>query len=47
MILKLGVKHLGMELYKVYINHDPGMTFYGKVNKVSHALEWEKIGKCN
>ena len=26
MILKLGVKHLGMELYKVYINHDPGMT---------------------
>ena len=33
MILKLGVKHLGMELYKVYINHDPGMTLtYGKVN---------------
>ena len=30
MILKLGVKHLGMELYKVYINHDPGMTLtYG------------------
>ena len=26
MILKLGMKHLGMELYKVYINHDPGMT---------------------
>ena len=26
MILKLGVKHLGMELYKVFINHDPGMT---------------------
>ena len=26
MILKLGVKHLEMELYKVYINHDPGMT---------------------
>ena len=26
MILKLGVKRLGMELYKVYINHDPGMT---------------------
>ena len=25
-ILKLGMKHLGMELYKVYINHDPGMT---------------------
>ena len=26
MILKLGVKHLGIKLYKVYINHDPGMT---------------------
>ena len=26
MILILGVKHLGMELYKVYINHDPGMS---------------------
>ena len=26
MILKLGVKHLGMELYKVCINRDPGMT---------------------
>ena len=36
MILKLGLKHLGKELYKVYINHDAGMTltylFYGKVN---------------
>ena len=26
MILKLGVKHQVMELYKVYINHDHGMT---------------------
>ena len=26
MILKLGMKHKGKELYKVYINHDPGMT---------------------
>ena len=35
MILKLGVKHQWLELYKVYINHDPGMTltyFYSKVN---------------
>ena len=50
MILKLGVKHLGMELYKVYINHDPGMTltyFMTRSTYVSHALEWEKIGKCN
>ena len=26
MILKLGMKHQGIELYKVYMNHDPGMT---------------------
>ena len=50
MILKLGVKHLGMELYKVYINHDPGMTltyFTARSISVSHAFEGEKIGKCN
>ena len=26
MILKLGMKHQAMELYKVFINNDPGMT---------------------
>ena len=26
MILKLGMKNQGEELYKVYINHDPGVT---------------------
>ena len=26
LILKLGMKHQAMELYKVYINHDPWMT---------------------
>ena len=26
MILKLGMKHQAIELYKVCINHDPGMT---------------------
>ena len=25
-ILKLGMKHQAMELYKVYINHDPWIT---------------------
>ena len=25
MILKLGVRHLGMELYKVNINHNPDL----------------------
>ena len=45
MILKLGVKRLGMELYKVYIIYDPGMTltyFTARSPEVSHALEWEK-----
>ena len=32
MILKLGMKHQAMELYKVCINHDPGM---GKNRKMS------------
>ena len=26
MIFKLGMKHQAIELYKVCINHDPGMT---------------------
>ena len=26
LLLKLGMKHQGEALYKVYINHDPGMT---------------------
>ena len=32
MILKLGMKHQGMELYKVYISHEPetNMTFIVK-----------------
>ena len=48
MILKLGVKHLGMKLYKVYINHDPGMSltyFTARSTLVSHALEWVKNRK--
>ena len=26
MILKLGMQHRGLKLYKVYINNDPGLT---------------------
>ena len=50
MILKLGMKHQAMELYKVYINHDPGMTltfFMARSTWVTHAFEWGKIGKCH
>ena len=50
MILKLRVKHLGMELYKVYINHDPGMTLtYFTEGQLRSPMHWngKKIGKCN
>ena len=42
MILKLGMKHQAMELYKVYVNHDPGMTlayFMSRSTQVAHAFE--------
>ena len=50
MILKLGMKHQGEELYKVYINHDFGMTltyFMARPTLVAHAFEWGKLVKCN
>ena len=48
MILKLGIKHQAMELYKVCINHDPGMTltfFTARSTLAAHALECEKKKK--
>ena len=45
MILKLGMKHQAMELYKVYIKHDFGMTltfFTVRSTYVAHAFEWGK-----
>ena len=50
MILKLGIKHQAMELYKAYINHDHGMTltfFTARSTLAAHAFEWGKIGKCH
>ena len=41
MILKLGMKHQAMELYKVYINRDPWMTL------TYFASEWGKLLKCH
>ena len=49
-IQKLGIKHQGEELYKVYVNHDPGMTltyFTARSTQVAHAFEWEKLSKCD
>ena len=48
MILKLGMKHQAMELYKVCINHDPGMTltyFMARSTQVVHAFVWGKLLK--
>ena len=50
MNLKLGMKHLGMELYKVCVNGYPGMTLTyrtARSTEVAHAFEWGKIGKCH
>ena len=43
MILKLGMKHQEEELYKVYINLDPGMTltyFTARSAWIAHAFDW-------
>ena len=46
MILKLGMYHWGLKLYKVYINDDPGLTltyFTAWSNWVTFTFEWEKL----
>ena len=48
MILKLGVQHRGLELYKVYVNDDPWLTliyFTDRSNLVAYAFEWETFRK--
>ena len=48
MILKLGIKHQGIEVYKIYINHDTGMTltyFMARSTYVVHVFEWRKLLK--
>ena len=50
MFLKLGMKHQAMELYKDYINHDPGMTLtflrQGQIRSPMHLNE-KKKEKCH
>ena len=46
MILKLGMKHKAIEFYKVYIDHNPGMTltyFKARSTEVADAFEWGKL----
>ena len=41
MSLNLGMRHQGEELYKFYINHDPGMTLTYRMARstyVAHAI---------
>ena len=46
MILKLGMNHVGMELFKVCINHDPGMTLtYFMAGQLRLPVHWN--GKRN
>ena len=45
MILKLGVQHQGLKVYKVYINDDPGLTltyFTARSNWVNYSFKWGK-----
>ena len=56
---KLGVKHLWLKYYNVYINHDPVMTyinhdpvmtltqFMARSIWVGHAFKWGKLLKCH
>ena len=46
MILKLGMKHRGFKLYKVYINDGPRLTltyFLARSNWVTCTFEWGKL----
>ena len=50
MALKLGITHQGDEIYKVYINHGPGMTlayFTAMSTYVTRAFEWGNLSKCH
>ena len=46
MILKLGMKHSELKLYKVCINDDPVLTlayFTARSNWVTYTFEWGKL----
>ena len=44
MLLKLGMKHQGEELYKVYINHDLEMTLTYFIYPSSQVSVYRTIG---
>ena len=48
LILKLGMKHQAMVLYRIYTNHDPEMIltyFTARSTLVASAFEWGKLLK--
>ena len=45
MIWKLGMKHQGEELYKVYINHDLGMALTYSIWKLGMKHQGEELYK--
>ena len=48
MILKLDMKHLAIEFYKVCINHVVWVTVtYFTARSTSVAFKWGKLVKCN
>ena len=50
MILKLGMQHQFLKLYKVYINNDPGLTltyFTALSNWVTFTFELGKLLQCH
>ena len=41
--LKVGIKHLVLKYYQVFLNDDPGMTYLmARSNLVPYAFVWEK-----
>ena len=46
MILELGMQHLGLKLYVVNVNDDPGLTltyFTARSNWVTCTFEWGRL----
>ena len=49
-VLTIGMQHCGLNVYKVYINDDPGLTcinFTAMSNLTAYGCEWEKRLQCH
>ena len=43
MVLKFGMERMGLKLYKVYIDDDPGLTYVHMTKKASMPLYGENL----